>query len=235
MLIRLCMFSVLAILICPSWVSAQSTDQVSDGFKLEVGFISLFNGKDLTGWNFLPTTEQQKKQHARWRKNNPGAPPWPVYEKTIDFAGKQKTDGGRFVADAGRLVVTVPAEGRKIQMLYTNQEFEKDFTLKLEFRAALNADSGVFIRGKQLQCRDFPNAGPYKDLKKFKPGDWNELVVVVTGETANCTCNGEVLESELKVPAKGPIGFEGDQGQLEYRRIRIRQVPDGEKADGTSH
>ena len=34
--------------------------------------------------------------------------------------------------------------------------------------------------------------------------------------------NGEVLEAALKVPATGPIGLEGDRGQMEYRRIRLR-------------
>jgi hypothetical protein len=35
-------------------------------------------------------------------------------------------------------------------------------------------------------------------------------------------CNGEVLESALKLPETGPIGLEGDRGQMEYRRIRIQ-------------
>jgi hypothetical protein len=34
------------------------------------------------------------------------------------------------------------------------EEFPKDFILKLEFRASVNADSGTFIRKPQLQCRD---------------------------------------------------------------------------------
>ena len=43
---------------------------------------------------------------------------------------------------------------------------------------------------------------------------------------AHCTCNGEVLEAEFKVPeAAGPIGLEGDRGQMEYRRIRLKQLP----------
>ncbi|MFK7768874.1 MAG: family 16 glycoside hydrolase [Mariniblastus sp.] len=188
---------------------------------IEPGYESLFNGKDLTGWNYLPTTEQQKKGRANWQKNDPNAPPWPLVESIVDFTGLTQTTDGRFVAENGNLVVTVPAEGRKVQMLYTTREFSGDFILKLDFRAAENADSGVFIRGKQLQCRDYPNAGPYKKLKKFKPGDWNELVVVVTGNTARCTCNGEVLEESFKLPKKGPIGVEGDNGKIEYRRIRL--------------
>ena len=48
--------------------------------------------------------------------------------------------------------------------------------------------------------------------------------MTVRGGVARCTCNGEVLEAELKVPATGPIGLEGDRGQMEYRRIRIKTL-----------
>jgi hypothetical protein len=100
----------------------------------------------------------------------------------------------------------------------------RDFILKLEFRATPNADSGVFIRGNQLQCRDYPLAGPYKQLQNYKTQDWNELVVEVKGGTARCTCNGELLEAAFKVPATGPIGLEGDLGQMEYRRLRVKEL-----------
>jgi len=46
----------------------------------------------------------------------------------------------------------------------------------------------------------------------------------VQNGVARATCNGEVLEGELKVPASGPIGLEGDRGQMEYRRIRIKHL-----------
>lgn len=192
---------------------------------LEPGFESLFNGKDLTGWGLRRTTDEQLASRKGWQDKDRNAPPWPIVSEDIGFDGKAASDDGRFVAKDGSLVVTTPAEGRKIQMLYTKREFARDFVLKLEFRAAPNADSGVFIRGLQLQCRDFLEAGPYKNLKKFKPQDWNELVVTVKGRIAHCTCNGEVLEAELKIPATGPIGVEGDRGQLEYRNIRIKEEP----------
>jgi uncharacterized protein (TIGR02246 family) len=137
------------------------------------------------------------------------------------FDGATSTPDGRFVVIGGRLVVTTPPEGRKIQQLWTTREFGSDFILKLEFRATPNADSGVYLRGPQLQCRDYGLAGPYKDLKHYKPQDWNELVVTVHGGVALATCNGELLESNFKLPATGPIGVEGDRGQMEYRRIRI--------------
>jgi hypothetical protein len=45
------------------------------------------------------------------------------------------------------------------------------------------------------------------------------------GGAARATCNGELLEAALAVPGSGPIGLEGDRGQMEYRRIRIRVLP----------
>ena len=174
------------------------------GLAQEDGFTSLFNGKDLTGWGF----RDQKSQ-----------------DKQATFDGKTASDDGRYVALHGRIVVTTPPEGRRVQQLWTTKEFPKNFTLKLDFRATPNADSGVFIRRPQLQCRDYPLAGPYKELKNYKPQDWNEMVVVVKDNVGHCTCNGEVLEAALKMPESGPIGLEGDNGQMEYRRIRVIEMP----------
>ncbi len=168
-----------------------------DPFTPEPGFVSLFNGRDLTGWGF----------------------------KTNAFDGRVASPDGRYVARHGRIIVTTPPEGSRIQQMWTTREFPKDFVLRLEFRATPNADSGIFIRKPQLQCRDYPLAGPYKSLLKYRPQDWNEIEVTVKGGEALCTCNGEVLEAALKVPATGPIGLEGDRGQMEYRRIRVQETP----------
>lgn len=185
----------------------------ADDFKLEEGFESLFNGKDLTGWMFAKSGNTKRKP----------SPSRPIWKEDISFDGKTESVDGRYAAVNGRLVVTTPPSGRRFQQMWTKRQFGKDFVLKLEFRATAFADSGVFIRKPQLQCRDFVLAGPWKDLKNYKPQDWNELVVTVKGTEAHCTCNGEVLEAAMNVPASGPIGLEGDRGQMEYRRIRIKE------------
>jgi hypothetical protein len=143
---------------------------------------------------------------------------------TEKFDGKtESSDAGRYSARDGILTVNFPkGQERLISQLYTVEEFPGDFVLKLEFRASVNADSGIFIRRPQLQCRDYPVAGPYKDLKHYKPQDWNQIEVVVKGGVARCTCNGEVLEAAFMLPETGPIGLEGDRGQMEYRHIQIK-------------
>ncbi len=100
--------------------------------------VELFNGKDLTGWG---------------------------YKTGEKFDGKTESDDKRFSAKDGMIVVN---PGKGIKQLWTTAEFPKDFELRLEFRAAVNADSGLFVRGPQLQVRDYLVAGPYKELKNYK-------------------------------------------------------------------
>jgi lysophospholipase L1-like esterase len=171
-----------------------------DDFQPEPGFEMLFNGRDLTGWGYRDQ---------------------PTLERQLDLDGRTTSPDGRYIARHGRIVVTTPPEGRRVEQLWTTREFPDDFELRLEFRATPTADSGVFIRRPQLQCRDYLLAGPYKSLAHYRPQDWNELSVTVADGKALCRCNGEVLEPALPVPPTGPIGLEGDSGQLEYRRIRI--------------
>jgi hypothetical protein len=183
----------------------------ADDWKPEEGFKSLFNGKDLTGWCF----------RAKPEKNSPK-----VGEVAEKFDGKTaSSDDGRYSAKDGVLTVNFPkGKERLVSQLYTVEEFPKDFVLKLEFRASPNADSGVFLRKPQLQCRDYLVAGPYKNLKHYKPQEWNTLEVTVKNGVARCLCNDEVIEEALKLPETGPIGLEGDRGQMEYRHIQLKEV-----------
>ena len=171
----------------------------ADAFKLEPGFTSLFNGRDLTGWS---------------------------YSESETFEGKKASTDARFSARDGVLIVH-PKTPREAKKLWTTRKFPQDFVLKLEFRAEVNADSGIFVRGPQLQCRDYLVAGPepYKKLTKYRPQEWNEIEIVVKDGVARCTCNGELLTDTMKVPATGPIGLEADRGQMEYRRIRVKELP----------
>ena len=168
----------------------------ADDFTPEPGYVSLFNGTDLTGWGY----------------------------RTNNFDGKTASDDGRYSAADGILTVH-PRTPRKVQVIWTTRAFSNDFNLKLEFRAGTNADSGIFIRRPQLQCRDYLIAGPYTNLVRYRPQDWNQIDITVSNGAAHCTCNGEVLENALKVPPTGPIGFEGDRGQMEYRRVRLKELP----------
>src|ERR1051325_2578819 len=110
------------------------------------------------------------------------------------FDGQAQASDGRYTARDGRIVVN---PGKGLAQLWTTREFPHDFHLKLARRAGVNADSGIFLRKPQLQCRDYLVAGPYKELQNYKPQDWNEIVVTVKDNVAHCTCNGEGLEAAM--------------------------------------
>jgi hypothetical protein len=130
----------------------------------EEGYVSLFNGKDLAGWK---------------------------YGKEADLTGKTETFDKRFrVADG----IIIAEEGKGIKDLYTIKDFNKEFNLKMEFRAALKADSGVYVRGPQLQVRDFIRRGEMKGkLTKFKNDDWNELSITVKNGVVSTVVNGKTV------------------------------------------
>lgn len=172
----------------------------SAGLADETGFVPIFNGKDLTGWKVGKT----------------------------DMAGKTASDDGRFAVKDGVLVITGSKDTPpKMAEIDTLESFDGDFTLRFEFRASKEANSGLHLRDKvfahQLQIRDYPRVGPYKTLKSYKDGGWNAIEVVVTGNKAHCTCNGELLEDAMVIPDKGPLALQSEINVLEYRNIRVKR------------
>ncbi len=179
-----------------------------DDFKPEEGFTSLFNGKDLTGWEYGPVPVSKK----------------PIIEK---LDGKQATRDQVFEVKDGLIV----ASGKRVMALYTAREYNKDFQFKVEFRTTAEKpknNSGIYIRGPQLQLDAVTEGGltgVFKKLTKFKPGDWNEIEITVQGTMATCKCNGELIGKPMKVPEKGTIGLQSEYGKFEFRRIRIKETP----------
>src|SRR6516162_3929207 len=79
----------------------------ADDFAPEAGYTSLFNGKDLSGWEYGAVPPAK----------NP-----PPREKV---GGKTQTGDGVFLVENGLLVAT----GKKIRALYSAREYNKDFHL----------------------------------------------------------------------------------------------------------
>jgi Domain of Unknown Function (DUF1080) len=230
--------------------SSGNSGQAADDFKPEEGFVSLFNGKDLSGWRYPGANGKELEGQAE------------TADKRIEVK-----DGVIFVHEKDK-------DGKDpIKDLYTAKIFDKPFILRLQFRAGLKADSGVYIRGPQLQVRDYPRfGGEYSKVPGFKLDDWNDLEIIVglpgprttvngkaleptdvleltvkdakptaklNGKdivvtnlqhqpsvcSALCKNNGEILEKAFAVPAKGGIGLQAEKGKFEFRHVRIKEMP----------
>ena len=93
-------------------------------FRPEPGFELIFNGRDLTGWGYRDQ---------------------PTLEKQLALDGRTSSPDGRYLAKHGRIVVTTPPEGRRVEQLWTTRELDGNFVLKLEFRATPTADSAILL------------------------------------------------------------------------------------------
>ena len=175
--------------------------------KIEEGYTSLFNGKDLSGWEYGPVPVTKK----------------PIIEK---LDGRTATKDKVFEVEGGLIV----ASGKRIMALYTAKSYDKDFNFKLEFRTSTDNkknNSGIYIRGPQLQLDAVTEGGltgVFRKIKNFKPGDWNEIDITVKGNEATCKCNGEMIGKAMKIPATGTIGLQSEIGKFEFRRIRIKEL-----------
>jgi hypothetical protein len=223
-----------------------ASGRADEDFKVETGFTSLFNGRDLTGWYYRGSKEK--------------------------LEGKTETADGRIRVENGVIVMMEKDNKGKggIRDLYTIRSWPKAFHFRVEFRASLKSDSGVYVRGPQLQVRDFIRRNEHKHLKKFKNDDWNTLDVIVrnnqlvatlngkrltekdtltmsveggkaaaringkqidprsvqvrTTAVAECLCNGEPLEVMTNIPANGGIGLQAETGKFEFRHVRIKEL-----------
>ncbi|MFQ3593797.1 MAG: DUF1080 domain-containing protein [Gemmataceae bacterium] len=221
-LVGLLRYALAGLLLAALTLGAQETPQSEEGFR------SLFNGKDLSGWTYRGSKE--------------------------NLDGQTQTADGRFVVEAGVIVAKEKDKNGRggIKVLDTVFTWPKDFELRLQFKAGLKADSGVYVRGAQLQVRDFPRRGEQKQLKKFKNDDWNELQIIVRnqvtstvlngkaltngkavevksltvrkGAVAECFVNGEFLEKMANIPENGPIGLQAETGPFAFRNIRIKEL-----------
>ena len=189
----------------------------------EPGFTSLVVGDDLTGWQYRASTDGDRAVAARIAKENPPRR-WQLLDADESFDGQTQTPDGRFGRVGERLIIAGPPGPQYVQSLWTTRQFGRNMTLRLQFRAAPNADSGVFIGSRQLQVRDYSLAGPY-DVAAYRPMEFNDLEISVTDGVATATCNGETIETDWTVPLPGPIGLEADRGVMEYRAIRVRDDP----------
>jgi hypothetical protein len=178
--------------------AAGSLGRAQDVSPVEEGYTSLFNGKDLTGWVYKPTPKES-------------------------LEGKTVTADGRVSVENGVIVMHEKDKGGKggIKDLYTTRDFSKDFVLKLEFRAAPKADSGVYIRGPQLQVRDYPTVGPYNKVA-FKKGDWNDLEIIVHADVLVTKVNGKALSDKDSLELSVKDGKQS--ARLNGKDIAVTQV-----------
>jgi 3-keto-disaccharide hydrolase len=168
------------------------------------GFVSMFNGQDLSGWHF--TGDQPADKVTNWK----------VADGVIRLSG-----GGspHLATDAEYSDFEMRFEWRATQPKYNSGFFIRSGKNLGSNQLNLAAGSeGAFIGGKVT------GAKPAGDLQK-PAGEWNDWRVLVQGEKITFTCNGKLAwEATGLKPEKGFIGLQAEGAPLEFRNLRIREI-----------
>ena len=202
------------------------------------GFVSMFNGKDLTGWQGLVETPlaRSKMKPAELAKKqleaNKKVPlNWSVRDGMIWFSGNG--DNLCSVKDYG------------------------DFEMYVDWKISKFGDSGIYLRGSpQVQIWDTSrvdagaqvgSGGLYNNQKnQSKPlvvadnpvGDWNTFRLLMIGEKVSVWLNGVLVvenvtlenywDRNIPIFPKGAIELQAHGTDLAFRDIFVREINDNE-------
>lgn len=203
----LLMRHTLAILLLIFLLLVASTDATAGEAAATAKSVSLFNGKDFTGW--------QQEGHAHWEVHD---------GILIGRQGPHQAAGDLLTEDAFddfELTVTFkivwPANSGVWYRYRSAQEaYQADI---LEYQSPLAYTGSLYRPGKMFLAVN-------EDPKLVHRQGWNELVIRATGNRHQIFLNGkQTADVRDDGPRQGRIGFQVHQGsQFSKMRILVKEV-----------
>jgi hypothetical protein len=201
------------------------------------GFVSMFNGKDLSGWQGLVEN--------------------PIARATMSpevLKAKQQEADARLPLNWTVVDGEIRFTGTGYENLCSVQDYA-DFEMWVDWRISKNGDSGIYLRGTpQVQIWDTmrvdvgANVGsgglynnkihPSKPLKLMDNaiGDWNTFFIRMVGEKVTVYMNGELVvdnvtlenywDRKLPIFPSGPIELQAHGTDLAFRDVYVRKLSD---------
>jgi HEAT repeat protein len=205
-----------------------------DSMPQDEGFKSMFNGKDLTGWQGLvenPVARAKMRKIDLERKQaeaNVMVPSsWSVKDSCIWFNGQ------------GDNLCSIKEYG--------------DFELLVDWKITKNGDSGIYLRGTpQVQIWDTSrtdvgaqvgSGGLYNNqVNRSTPlkvadnpvGEWNSFRIIMIGDKVSVWLNGELVtdnvimenywDRSIPIFPKGPIELQAHGTDLAFRDIYVWEL-----------
>ena len=223
-------------------IGAQETPAVES--VPPVGFVSLFNGKDLSGW-YAIKTQSPRSFNAMSQEDQDAA-----------IAAARESTGEHWRVENGEIV-----NDGKGPYLTTDQKFG-DYELMIEYKTVAGADSGVYLKASpQVQIWDSTDEskfhigadkgsgglwnsspdspGKHPLVKADKPfGQWNQIKIRQLGSRTTVYLNGALVvdhavmenrhwgkKSGLPLIDRGPIQLQTHGGEIRWRNIFVREIP----------
>ena len=176
----------------------------------DAGFVSMFNGKDFTGWRFDGKESPPKELPDNWK----------VEDGLIKLSG-----GGNPHLGSAKAYRDFEM---KFEWRAVKDNYNSGFFIRSGEKVGANqinlakAHEGAFIGGKITGAKEVPQ------LQK-KPGEWNEWRVLVVGDKVTFWCNAQLAwEATGLETIEGYIGLQAEGAPLEFHKLRIRELKPAE-------
>ncbi|HEV8487784.1 MAG TPA: DUF1080 domain-containing protein [Blastocatellia bacterium] len=206
------------------------------GVQAPAGFVSIFNGRDLTGWK-VPEGDNGH---------------WKVASGVIDYDAESEAQQNKnlwtereysdFVLQVDWRLKDTPYINPNVPIILSSGLHKKDSQGKEMTMALPDADSGILLRGQaksQVNIWNWPTGSGevygYRMDKNMSPevraavtpkenadkniGEWNSFVITLRGDRLTVVLNGHTVIENAQLPGVPPRG-------------RIGLQHHGEKKDG---
>ena len=215
------------------FASALASFAIAKHHNEKDGFVTLYNGKDLTGWECMP---------GMWTvKDGAITPKQSTINNWVFWRGAQPTDFElrlSFRYHSGNSGVQVrtlefePFQSRGYQVEVAPQDkmglwHHSKAPEKYRHKLALAGEETVYAKDGEKTVKKV--ADPDKVKSAYNEDGWNELIVIAKGPTLVQKINGVVFSQvtdhdEKHSTSKGWIAFQdhGKGTKVEFKNIRIR-------------
>lgn len=174
------------------------------------GFVSIFNGKDLTGWK-VPDPN----------------PFWKVIDGILVGENDEKLKGSMLYTEKSYKDFIFEADVRWEGEIDSGFMVRKpELQMQIGVSRSLKRDMTCsFYTGGQER---YPEAGQAKDIEKvLKKNDWNTIRLQAKGDTFTVWCNGQKVTeyTNPKYSGAAPIGLQihpGVKMKVEFKNIKIK-------------
>jgi serine/threonine protein kinase len=198
------------------------------------GFVRLFNGKDLKGWQVESgDPEQWKVEDGIIVGSHQGTQPWSALLSALDYANfVLRFEYRPIEANSFSWVVYHSAVGGDRERVN-----DQDFPLHPNLGLGRKNQWGIEPTGR-LWWRFARSLPANKRVELKDPNEWNEVEVQIRNPEVRMFINGEEvsrtnLNDVTQIPnvqlgykrPSGRIGFQALDGGAQFRNIRIKELP----------
>lgn len=189
--------AIAMLILSPAALRAQTPDELKDGF------VSMFNGKDFSGWRFGAGSA-----FLQAPKN------WSVEDGMIKLSG------------GGSPHLASQWDYEDFDMRFQWKALKKGYNGGFYVRSGRNVGSNQINLAEKAAGNLMGNkGGPGVPQLQKPPGEWNEWRVLAVGDRLTLWCNGEKAWAVTGFkPARGYLGQQAEGAAIDFKDFRIKEL-----------